>query len=300
MRDVSFKVTTLRRATAQAEVVVSPATIGVIERGEVPKGDPFAVAKVAAVMAAKKTTEWIPYCHNIPIEHVTVDFRIDAPRLIVTASVTSVAKTGVEMEAMTAAMAGALNLYDMLKMIDDDMEIVAVRLLEKTGGKSDFGSLNGWSGGVLTVSDRASRGEYEDRSGAVLAGGMKQHGAAEVEQAVIPDDAASIEAHVKTWVASGIQLILVTGGTGVGARDVTPEAISPLIEKSLPGVVQAFIQYGQDRKRTAMFTRCVAGVIGESIVVALPGSPSACEDAVQVLFPHILHLIPMLKGGGHE
>jgi cyclic pyranopterin phosphate synthase len=153
MRDITFKSTTLRTAVATAELKVSLATVDILRRGEVPKGDPLLVAKVAAVMAAKKTTEWIPYCHNIPIEHVDVAFEVTDNLIVVMVKVSSVAKTGVEMEALTAASAAVLTLYDMLKMLDEEMEIGTIRLLEKTVGKSDISTVLGWSGAVLTVSD---------------------------------------------------------------------------------------------------------------------------------------------------
>jgi cyclic pyranopterin phosphate synthase len=113
-------------------------TLAAIESGTVPKGDPFAVAKVAAVMAAKSTPTMIPYCHPLPIESVKVAFDTKADGIEVTTEVKTSAKTGVEMEALAAATIGALTLYDMLKQLDMGMTIERVELLEKTGGKSDF------------------------------------------------------------------------------------------------------------------------------------------------------------------
>jgi len=300
MRDVSFKSTTLRTARARALLTAAPSTIDIIRRGEVPKGDPLTVAKVAAVMAAKKTTDWIPYCHNIPIEHVTVDFEITDTLITVDVSVTSIAKTGVEMEALTAAAAAVLNLYDMLKMLDEEMEIGSITLLEKKGGKSDLAVIQGWRGAVLTASDRASSSVYEDISGAVLESGLLQHGAVSVVRAVVPDVEQAIHDQVKQWVTDGVDLIMVTGGTGIGPRDVTPEAIATLIDKPLPGITQTLAHYGQDRKRTAMFSRAVAGLSEQTLILAVPGSPSACEDALNALFPAVLHVIGMVRGGQHE
>ena len=125
MRDVSFKSTTRRSAIAQAILTADPGTIAAIREGRVPKGDPLTVAKVAAVMAAKRTV-------------VDVRFELGDDRVTVDVEVVSIAKTGVEMEALTAAAAAALNLYDMLKMIDESMQILSISLLEKRGGKSDF------------------------------------------------------------------------------------------------------------------------------------------------------------------
>lgn len=299
MRDVSFKVTTKRTAVAEATLTAAPETLKAVRDGRIPKGDPLPVAKVAAVSAAKRTTEWIPYCHNIPIEFVGVEFSLEPTQIVVRVAVTSVAKTGVEMEAMTAAAAAALTLYDMLKMIDDDMEIVGVKLLEKRGGKSDLPSRSGWKAGVLTVSDRSARGEREDASGPVLVDAVRGLGAAEVHARIVADEAEAIQQTVREWSDSGVDVVLVTGGTGLGPSDLTPEALAPLFDRRLPGVEEALRAYGQDRLRTAMLSRSVAGVIGRTVVIAMAGSPMACRDGLEALFPPLLHAIEMLAGGDH-
>ncbi len=300
MRDVSFKSTSLRVARARAVLTASPATICIIRRGEVPKGDPLVVAKVAAVMAAKKTTEWIPFCHNIPIEHVTVDFEMTDKLITVDVAVTSVAKTGVEMEALTAAAAAVLNLYDMLKMLDEEMEIGSITLLEKTGGKSDLPVIRDWRGAVLTASDRAAAGTYKDRSGDVLESGLMQHGATNILRSIVPDRVELIQDQVRHWIQDEVDIVVVTGGTGIGPRDVTPEALCPLIDKLLPGIAQTLAHYSQDRKRTAMFSRAVAGLAGQTLILAVPGSPCACEDVLDALFPAVLHVVEMVRGGQHQ
>lgn len=299
MRDVSFKNTTKRTARARAELTACSETIRRVKLGETPKGDPIPVAKVAAIQATKKTMEWIPYCHNIPIEHVRVDFEFLDDRIAVEVFVISIAKTGVEMEAMTAAAAAALTLYDMLKMIDDDMEIVGVRLLSKTGGKSDLPKCNGWAAQVLVMSDRAHSGEYQDRSGPLIEQALIAHGAASVEAQILPDESKLLIEAVQTAVEARVALLIVTGGTGVGPRDVTTSTVEPLIEKSLPGVVAAFQSYSHSRLPTAMFARPIAGIIGQTVVLAIPGSPGACEDAMACLMPNLLHVHAMLVGEGH-
>jgi len=138
MWDVSGKENTARTATAEAVLRVRPETILSIKNQTVPKGDPFAVAKVAAVQAAKNTPDIIPYCHPLPLTHVGVEFSIIDNAIHIKVQTKTDYKTGVEMEALTAASAAALTLYDMLKQIDMDMTIESIRLIEKTGGKSDY------------------------------------------------------------------------------------------------------------------------------------------------------------------
>ncbi|HLG89585.1 MAG TPA: cyclic pyranopterin monophosphate synthase MoaC [Alphaproteobacteria bacterium] len=138
MRDVSQKPVTRRTATARAVLRAAPETIRTIREGRLPKGDPLPVAKVAAIQAAKNTSQIIPYCHPLPVEHLGVDFDFSPDSIMITTKVVAHYKTGVEMEALTAAAVAALSIYDMAKMIDPAMSIERVALLEKTGGKSDF------------------------------------------------------------------------------------------------------------------------------------------------------------------
>jgi cyclic pyranopterin monophosphate synthase len=134
MVDVSSKTTTQRSATAHAFVRISAAVLAKLP--ENPKGDPLAVARIAGIMAAKRTADWIPMCHPLPLTHVGVDLRIERDGIRITASATTVGPTGVEMEALTAASAAALTVYDMTKALDKSIEIQDIYLLEKTGGKS--------------------------------------------------------------------------------------------------------------------------------------------------------------------
>lgn len=299
MRDVSAKPTTLRTARARAEVTAARTTLEAVLAQRTPKGDPLPVAKVAAIQAAKKTAEWIPYCHNIPIEHVETHFEVLDDRIAIEVAVVSVARTGVEMEAMTAAAAAALTLVDMLKMIDASMTVASIRLLEKTGGKSDAPSLGPWRAHVLVCSDRVAASQTEDGSGAILVAGCRTWGAADAAMTVVADDVDAIRAAVEASVGAGADVLLVTGGTGIGPRDRTPEAVEPLLDLSLPGVVEALRSHGQARLGTAMLSRSVAGIVGRTAVVTIPGSPGACRDAIAVLFPALLHTKAMLIGGGH-
>lgn len=137
--DIGDKAATRRRAVAEARLEAEPATVAAILGGTLKKGDALAVARVAGIMAAKKTAELIPLCHPIALTSVTVDIVADGAALAITATAETTGQTGVEMEALTAAAVAALTLYDMAKSMDRGMTISAVRLIEKTGGKSgDF------------------------------------------------------------------------------------------------------------------------------------------------------------------
>ena len=134
MVDVSGKPVSSRSAVARAYVAMPPEAIAALPQNT--KGDPLEVARIAGISAAKKTSELIPLCHQIPLSHVAVEFRLENDGIEITASARTVAQTGVEMEAMTAAAVAALTIYDMTKALNKGIEIRTIHLLEKTGGKS--------------------------------------------------------------------------------------------------------------------------------------------------------------------
>jgi cyclic pyranopterin phosphate synthase len=140
MVDVGPKPVTRRSATAAGHVLMQPATLRLIDSGRAAKGNVLETARLAGIMAAKKTPEWIPLCHSVPLTQVQIDFRIVPDnRLEVSCTVSAEARTGVEMEALTAVSATCLTIYDMCKSADRGMEIDGIRLLRKTGGQSgDF------------------------------------------------------------------------------------------------------------------------------------------------------------------
>jgi len=136
MVDVSAKAETKRTAVAEGRILIGPDALNAIRDGSAKKGDVLAVARVAGIMAAKKTADLIPLCHPLPISGVTLDLAIEADGIRATASVTTTYTTGIEMEAMTAVSVALLTVYDMAKAMDRAMRIEGVRLLSKTGGRS--------------------------------------------------------------------------------------------------------------------------------------------------------------------
>lgn len=138
MRDVSEKNLSKRKAIAEAKIRVKEETIKAIKEGRSPKGDPVEVAKIAGILSAKKTSEIIPYCHPVPVDWVNLEIELRDKEIYIKSEVKAYWKTGVEMEALLSAAVSALTIYDMLKPIDQTMEIISIRLLEKRGGKSDF------------------------------------------------------------------------------------------------------------------------------------------------------------------
>lgn len=139
MIDVGEKKITKREATARGEILLSPETIELIRQGKIPKGDVLNCARIAAVLAVKKTPQLIPMCHPLRITHSKIDFDLGKAEIDIRAEVSAVDRTGVEMEALTAVAVAALTIYDMCKGVDKTLEISYIRLLKKTGGRSgDF------------------------------------------------------------------------------------------------------------------------------------------------------------------
>lgn len=136
MVDVGEKPVTLRRARAQGFIHMSPIVLELIQNHQLAKGDPLGAARVSGIMAAKQTSQWIPLCHNIPLNHVEMTFSDVSDGIKIEAEVSANARTGVEMEALSAVAAAALTIYDMCKAVDRDMIIGEISLLEKQGGRS--------------------------------------------------------------------------------------------------------------------------------------------------------------------
>ena len=136
MVDVTAKAVTSRAATAHGFVHMGRAVLSQIRRRKTPKGDPLEIARIAGIAAAKRTSEWIPLCHPLPLTHIDVTARLCKNGVEITSRVTATAQTGVEMEALVAVSAAALTIYDMCKALDKGIEIRDIYLVEKTGGKS--------------------------------------------------------------------------------------------------------------------------------------------------------------------
>ncbi|MCA9842568.1 MAG: bifunctional molybdenum cofactor biosynthesis protein MoaC/MoaB [Cyanobacteria bacterium HKST-UBA03] len=303
MRDITSKIITQRTAVARAVLTVHPDTIKRIQNQDIPKGDPLPVAKVAAVQAAKNTPQLIPYCHPVPVDFVGVEFELSETTITVTTTVKANYKTGVEMEALSAAAAAALNLYDMLKMLDETMTIQTIELLEKHGGKSDFtqGFAHRLKAGVVVMSDSIVEGKKTDRSGQLIVDRLESMAISVHPMVVIPDDPEQIrQTLLKLSDEMRLDLIITTGGTGISPRDNTPQVTKELLDLELPGITEAARAYGQNRTPYAMLSRGIAGVRGASLIINLPGSTGGVKDALDALFPAVLHSFKMLWGYGHE
>ncbi|EZH74719.1 molybdopterin-guanine dinucleotide biosynthesis protein MoaC [Aquimarina atlantica] len=303
MVDITHKTSTLRIATAQAIVKVSkPETIAAIEQGTVPKGDVFAMSKAAGLLGVKKTPDLLPDCHPLPIEYTGIEYTIEGLEITVLVTIKTIYKTGVEVEAMHGASVVALNMYDMLKPIDKGVEIHHIKLINKKGGKSDYKDKfrRDLKAAVIVCSDTIAEGKKEDKAGKAIITKLEQCEVDILEYVIIPDEAKIIQEKAKKYQQQGADLIIYTGGTGLSKRDVTPDALRPLLDRTIPGIEEAVRKYGQDRMPYSMLSRSVAGTIKNTLVLALPGSTNGARESMDAIFPEVLHVFRILKGARHD
>ncbi|MGB7843699.1 MAG: bifunctional molybdenum cofactor biosynthesis protein MoaC/MoaB [Salinimicrobium sp.] len=303
MVDITHKSTTLRTAVAQAIVKVSKQeTITAIQNDTVPKGNVFAMSKAAGLLGVKRTPDILPDCHPLPIEFTSVEYEINGLEITVLFTVKTIYKTGVEVEAMHGASVVALNMYDMLKPIDKGIEIHQIKLLNKKGGKSDFTDRfrKDLTAGVIVCSDTISAGKKEDRAGKAIMKKLEDCNVKISHYTIIPDEKDIIQEKAKAFQEEGIDLIIYTGGTGLSKRDVTPEALEPLLDRRIPGIEEAIRNYGQNRTPFSMLSRSIAGTLKNTLVLGLPGSTNGAKESMDAIFPSVLHIFRILKGARHD
>jgi len=302
MVDITHKNHTLRTAVAQAIVKVSrQETVDAVKNKTVPKGNVFEMAKTAGLFAAKKTSDMIPDCHPLPVEYTGISYEINGFEIEIKVEIKTIYKTGVEVEAMHAASVVALTMYDMLKPIDPEIEIRHIRLLQKKGGKSDKKDLfeTPVKTAVVVCSDSVSSGSKEDSSGKAIIEKLKNHPVEIGAYDIIPDGVESIQSQIGKHLEKGMELILITGGTGLSKRDFTPEAVQPMLHREIPGIGEYLRKYGQERMPYAILSRSIGGLIGNTLVIAVPGSTRGAGESIDALFPHVLHIFKMIHSGKH-
>ena len=299
MVDVTDKTATERMAKAEGKIHLQQATIALIQDNSIPKGNVLTTAKIAGIQSAKKTAEIIPMCHQLNLSFVDMEFELGRELVIIRSIVKTREATGVEMEALTAVSTAALTMYDMCKAVDKTMTIGAIKLVEKIGGKSDHAVEYRPSVGIITMSDSISADKSEDKSGPILVKGFADSGCKADHQKVLPDGTEELIPMIESWIKDGVELIITTGGTGLGPRDLTIQLVENKFDSKLPGIEQALHAYGRGKVKTAMLSRLTAGVINGAIVICLPGSTGAVKDALKVLIPTIFHSFHMMKGEKH-
>lgn len=326
MIDVGGKTATTRVALASGRIRMGREAFAAVKGGKLEKGDPLALGQAAGILAAKKTAQTLPLCHPLGLDAVRVWFELDEklPGVRAYCEARTTAKTGVEMEALCGVSTALLTVWDLVKMVDPALVIEEVRLERKEGGKSgvwlhpgttkrnklDYSREQSSSARaesvdkstldravVITVSDRCSRGQADDRSGPLLKDGLRKLGLKVSGPFIVPDEPSLITEAVLR-AANVACLVALTGGTGLSPRDRTPETVAALCDRLIPGVGEA-LRRGA-KVPTGALSRSLAGQVGPALVVCLPGSTGGVRDGLEVLselLPHALHIV---RGGDHR
>lgn len=304
MVNITHKSKTHRTAIARAIVrVSSPDTIDAILRRTVPKGDVLEASRIAGLFGVKRTSDMIPDCHPLPVEYTQISHQIHELDIEILVEVQTLYRTGVEVEAMHGASVAALTMYDMLKPIDKGIEILSIKLLEKKGGKSQYkDKLNKpVRAAVIVCSDSIAAGTKEDRAGLAIREKLEGYQQVSVEDfSVVPDEVEAIQSKVLALQAQQYDLIILTGGTGLSPRDVTPEAIRPLLEREIPGIGETARSYGQEHMPYSMLSRSLGGLKGNTLILALPGSTRGAQESMDALFPYLLHIFRVMEFARHD
>ncbi len=153
-----------------------------------------------------------------------------------------------------------------------------------------------FNAGILTVSDKGAAGQREDRSGPGIREVLQALGGTVVRSDIVPDERGAIQDRLRRWADDGLDLIITTGGTGVGPRDITPEATLPVLDRLVPGIAEALRAEGMKATPHSMLSRGVAGVRGRCLIINLPGSPKAVREGMEVVRPALKHAIELLRG----
>lgn len=291
MRDVTHKKKTLRAATARGSLTVGPAGLEALRARQVPKGDPFVIAETAAHAGVNKTPELIPHCHPIRLENMEVEFELEGDTVTVTVTAEASEKTGMEMEAITAVTVAVLNLYDLMKPIEEELQIGPVDLVSKSGGYSDFReeSLRGENrtAAVLVTSDPIYEGTEGEAAGTILRDRLEEEGLEVLHYGILPAEEETIRERLLAFCGEGIDFVATAGGVGPDPRDVTPGVVGEVLDRDLPGVAETIRGYTQDRLPGSMVSRAVAGHRGGTLLVTFPADVEELRMALDAVFPGV-------------
>ncbi|TVQ07286.1 MAG: bifunctional molybdenum cofactor biosynthesis protein MoaC/MoaB [Balneolaceae bacterium] len=298
MINISHKRNSLRYAKATGKLITTPDVIGKVRNKQVPKGDVLEVSRSAGILAGKRTSEWIVFCHSMPVDWIEITYELQTESIIFYAEAEAVWKTGVEMEAVTAVMAAMLNAYDMLKPLDADITMTEIRLLEKRGGKSDMTDIftPPVKTALISVDTAKKEGARADRSAEVIREFLKNEPVELAFESIIEEKYEAVKQQLlKITEQKSVELIILCGSTGPAPKDIVPNVIREISDREVPGISHAIYKYGIERTPFAMMSDQTAGIRNGVLMIALPGSSRGSMESMHALFPGLLHIFKTLR-----
>lgn len=329
MIDIANKQSTQRIAIAKGRIHVGNSAFDLIAKRQLPKGDALMLAEIAGIQGAKMAFQSIPLCHPLNLDNVSIKTRLDsdANSIHVYCRASAFAKTGVEMEALAGVNAALLCIYDLAKMIEPALCLSDIRLLIKQGGKNGiwihpdgipeeveqmFNLIpshdlthkhKGIKATIIKISDRASQGIYEDAGDLkqllqdkLIALGMEVH-----DYHIIPNECEQISRQILSIMESNApDLIITTGGTGISSRDTTPETVVKLCDRLIPGLSELLRLEGAKYNPNAWLSRCIVGMIKNTLIITLPGRPKAVHESINILGKILPHALDNVTRESHD
>lgn len=284
-----------RTARAHATLSVDAPTRAQLEDSPV-----LHTGRVAGVAAARRGAELMPFAADAELTALDVAFSWEGDALHITTVVEGFARAGLGSRALLAAQVCAATLVDMLPAGSHAATVDQARITEETGGLDalsyDFDPPV--HAAIVVTSDAVAAGHKDDRAGAIVRQGVEAlapHGVELVSYEVLPDDAPAIEAAIDALVADDVELVVTVGGTGLAHTDVTVDTVEALLDRPIPGIMEAARAHGQELTPVAFMSRGVAGLVADTLVVTFPGSRGGARDTCQALFPAVLHVIRTLR-----
>ena len=309
MRDITRKQITLRTADAVAFVACSATTIALIKNNQLPKGDPFGIAKAAAFLGAKQTASLIPHCHPVTIDGMSIQYHILEPNnpldeytfaseygVVIFGEAKSIGKTGIEMEILTGVSIAALTIYDLLKPVDKNISIENTRLLDKKGGKTDkkkyFERSHQCS--IIVCSDAVVEGKKTDVITALVNTTLLEFNANISKKMVVAQEALALKKAIEESVSRDDHFVFICGGTGQSNTDISAAVVDEITDKKLDGIIDAMRHYSLDRSGIAMVSRLAAGIKERTTIITIPGSSTGAQESLDAIMPYVFHLRKML------
>lgn len=318
MINICNKNVSYRRACVMGSIYVGKEVFFLIKHKKIEKGDPLLLAEIAGINASKNTSNLLLLCHQINIENVFLNLVMDEEFYLIKiyCIVFAHAKTGVEMEAMIGVSTALLTIYDLTKKLNPFSYIDKIILLYKDGGENGLilGSINdipchlrhfffvdcilfkNIKVVLLTISDRACLNRYYNISGQVLFDFFSMKKALILECIVIPDDVNIFFSILQVLINKYMPNIVITsGGTGLTDRDITNYVLSSLCTKVIPGISELLRQFGSQYSSNSWLSCSFAGIYKKTLIVSLPGNPSAVLESLNVLDNLLLHSVDLIN-----